>query len=552
MRKKSIQLLFLLGLLVSLGVLVFSIFPVTAAIVSLSQEETTRWGGVYRRPLAANPSSLDPARTADIYAYTVINQIFDGLVQFDSHLNPVPAIAGFWEASLDGLVWTFYLRQDVKFHNGQEVTADDFVYSFTRILDPGIQSPVAELFQYIQGAEEFRTGKAQRVKGLKALDRYRLQISLEEPYTPLLSILAVANAKVVPQKEVEKKGSQFSLHPVGSGSFVLQHWEQGKEIVLQAHKDYYEGRPFLDQIIFKVGKKDLEGFHDFLNGELEESPVPSTKATEVQENDRYLPYIHLRKPTLHLLYIGFNTRQEPFTNKKIRQAFNYAIDKEVIVREIRKNDSIVAHRILPPGMPGYNPELAGYYYSPQRAKELLAEAGYPEGNGLPVIDLWYGPQEENTRKELEAYRRYLADLGVVIEIHQAPDWPTLRNLLQEGKLSMFRLAWYADIPDPDNFLFPLLFSQSKMNRTFYHNLKVDELLRKARREINYTKRIEIYREVEKIALEDAPWISQHHKTFEYLYQPYVRGVEVNALGAPYVPMKKIWLDKEEQRAKREN
>lgn len=545
MRKKSIQLLFLLRPLVPLGALVFFIFPVTAANISSNQEETIHWGGIYRRPLAANPFSLDPARTADIYAYTVINQIFDGLVQFDGHLNPVPAIAGFWEASLDGLVWTFYLRKDVKFHNGQEVTADDFVYSFTRILDPGIQSPVAELFQYIQGAEEFRTGKAQRVEGLKALDRHRLQISLEEPYTPFLSILAMANAKVVPQKEVEKKGSQFSLHPVGSGPFVLQHWEQGKEIILQAHKDYYEGSPFLDQIIFKVGKKDLEGFHDFLNGELEESPVPSTKATEIRENDRYLPYTHLRKPILHLLYIGFNTRQEPFTNKKVRQAFNYAIDKEAIVREIRKNDGIVAHGILPPGMPGYNPELASYYYSPQRAKELLAEAGYPEGNGLPVIDLWYGPQEENTRKELEAYRRYLADLGVVIEIHQAPDWPTLRNLLQEGKLSMFRLAWYADIPDPDNFLFPLLFSQSKMNRTFYQNLKVNELLQKARSEVNYTKRIEIYREVEKIALEDAPWISQHHKTFEYLYQPYVRGVEVNALGAPYVPMKKIWLDKEE-------
>ncbi|RMF84823.1 MAG: ABC transporter substrate-binding protein [Nitrospinota bacterium] len=535
---------------VLLGLLIFAL-PAEAGIVPGGNNPSSQFGGVYRRPLNNNPPSLDPARTADIYAYTVVNQLFDGLVQFDSHLNPVPAIAGFWEASVDGLTWTFYLRKDAKFHNGRGITADDFVYSLSRILQPETRSPVAEFFQYIKGAEEVMAGKTSRVEGLKALDPYTLQITLEEPYTPFLSILAMANAKVVPREEVERLGERFASQPVGSGPFRFVRWDQNEQIVLQAYEKYYEGRPFLDQVVFKIGKQDVENLDEFLRGNLEEAAVPSMKREEINRNPRYRSYLHLRKPTLHLLYIGFNNRKAPFTNPKVRQAFNYAINMEEIIREIRKGGSVVAKGVLPPGMPGYNPNLQAYYYNPKRARQLLAEAGYPNGEGLPVIDLWFATHEKSARAELEAYRQYLADIGVRVEIHQAPNWKTFKKMLQAGQPSMFRLAWYADIPDPDNFFFPLLYSQSKTNRTFYHNPQVDQFMEEARRETDYLRRVQLYRTMEQLVVNDAPWISQHHKVFEFLYQPYVRGVEINSLGAPYIPMKKIWLERpKDQQARR--
>lgn len=538
----------LLGLLY-----MFYSLTVPVAVAVLRQADVTaRFGGVYKRPLRHDPASLDPARTTDIYAYTVGNQLFDGLVQFDGHLNPIPAIAGFWEASLDGLTWTFYLRKGVRFHNGREVTADDFVYSFTRLLHPAIQSPVAGLFKNIRGAEDFLAGTAPQVEGLQALERYTLRIVLKEPYAPFLSILAMANTKVVPREEVEKLGEQFGLRPVGSGPFRFLYWERNQQIVLQAYDYYHEGRPFLDQLVFKIGKQDVESLSDFLKGALEESIVPITKARETRENPAYRPYIRLTKPTLHLLYIGLNTQQAPFTNPKVRQAFNYAINREAIAREIRKWGSIVAYGILPPGMPGYNPEPTGYYYNPRLAKQLLAEAGYPGGRGIPVLELWHASREESAPEELAAYREYLAELGITVEIHQAANWPALQERLEAGKAAMFRLSWHSDIADPDNFLFPLLFSKSKTNRTFYHNPEVDRLLEQARRETDYLRRVDLYREVEGLALQDAPWISQHHRVFEHLYQPYVRGVEITALDAPYIPMKKVWLQRPEgQRARGE-
>ena len=529
-----------------LGLSTFVALAATMATAAPAGDLTSRFGGVYRCPLTGNPASLDPAYATDIYAYTIVNQIFDGLVQFDSHLNPIPAIAGFWEASVDGRVWSFYLRKGVRFHNGREVTAEDFVYSFTRLLDPAVRSPVTDFFKYIRGVEAFQAGKTSQVEGLQAPHRYTLQIALQEPYAPFLSALAMSNAKVVPREEVEKLGKQFGQHPVGSGPFAFVRWEQRHEIVLQAYDFYYEGRPFLDQIVFKISPdQQFEAdFAAFLKGELEETVVPNAQGEQIRKNLHYRPYTYLAKPLLHLLYIGLNTQKAPFTDRKVRQAFNYAINRKAIVQEIRKGvESIPAQGILPPGMPGYDPDLVGYYYNLRRAKQLLAEAGYPGGKGIPVLELWFSSKEDTARKELEAYQEDLAELGITVEIHQAADWPTLQTILEERKPAMFRLAWYSDIPDPDNFFYPLLFSQSKLNCTFYRNPQVDQLLEEARHSTNYQQRMWIYREIEQLVLDDAPWISQHHKKFEYLYQPYVQGIKANALGAHYISMKKLWLER---------
>ncbi len=292
-----------------------------------------------------------------------------------------------------------------------------------------------------------------------------------------------------------------------------------------------------------VGSRLEERFAEFLQGNVEEAIIPSNKTAEARTNPEYQRYQRVRRPPLNVIYIGFNTQHKPFDDKRVRQAFNYAVNREAIVREITRMGSLPASGVLPPGMLGYDPELQGYPYSPAQAELLLAEAGYPRGAGFPVVQLWTNHKAESTKAELVAYQRYLAEVGVQVEIHFAPDWSTYQSMLEHRKLSMFRLAWRADIPDPDNVFSPLLHSASPTNRTFYRNVQVDQLLEQARKAFDDRQRVALYRRVERIVMDETPWILQHYEAFEYLYQPYVRGIEVSPLGKRAIPMKAIWLHK---------
>src|SRR2546429_7626379 len=215
------------------------LYPTLGATQALGQAALplpgAQFGGTFRRMLGANPITLDPALVTDAYGGTIVRQIFDGLVQFNANLKPIPALAEFWEASRDGRTWTFALRQGVKFHNGREMTAQDVVYSLTRLLAATRPLPVAEILQHIQGAKGFREGKAPSVQGLQAPDRYTLHIVLEEPLAPLLTVLGLANTAVVPQEEVEKPGGDFGHAPVGTGPFTFVQWQPNQEIVLAAN-----------------------------------------------------------------------------------------------------------------------------------------------------------------------------------------------------------------------------------------------------------------------------------------------------------------------------
>jgi oligopeptide transport system substrate-binding protein len=525
--------------------------PSTSAEIPAGPMSAQQFGGVYRRMLANNPATLDPAFATDIYSGAIIRQLFDSLVQFNAHLKPIPALAEYWEASRDGLTWTFTLRPGVKFHHGREVTADDFVYSFNRLLRAKKPEPLTDLLRRMQGSSDFVQGKTPSVQGLKAIDRYTLRIVLQEPLASSILLLNLGDAAVVPRETVEELGERFGQAPVGTGPFKFVHWEPDRKIVLEANAHYHQGRPYLDALIYRLGGKFEEEFAEFLNGNLEEAIVPSHRADELATDPKYRAYQLLRKPTLSLLYIGFNTQLKPFDDKRVRQAFNYAVDRQAIVQSITKMGSITAAGALPTGMAGHDPDLEGYHYDLDKAKSLLAEAGYPNGTGFPAVSLWSVSKADSAKAELAAYQRYLADLGLRVDIHVAPDWPVYRDMLEQGKLPMFRLAWYADIPDPHNFLWPLLHSTSPTNRTFYRNPKVDQLLSDASKELNDTQRVVMYREVERIVMEDAPWIAQHYHVLERLFQPYVQGIEISLLGDRAIPMKKIWLKKSHAAGARE-
>jgi oligopeptide transport system substrate-binding protein len=503
---------------------------------------TPSYGGIYRIPLGDEPITLDPALTTDIYGSFVVQQLFDGLVQFDADLNVIPSIAKAWSASRDGLTWTFQLHQGVTFHNGREVTAADFVYSFTRLLDAKTKSPQAWLFDRVQGANQFLAGTAERVEGFRALNRYTLQIILSEPYAPFINMLGVAQAKVVPREDIERLGSAFGHQPIGTGPFRFVKWVAGKEIVLQANETYFEGRPFLDQLHYQIFPAyDLQTIlARFEAGEVEEAMIPA------QERQRLIKESHyrfFRKPILSTLFLWINMRDPPLNNVKVRQAINYAIDRAAMNETIRKSRYIQARGILPPGMPGHDPELLGYTYDPQRARRLLAEAGYPGGKDLPPLELWSSVVSPEALAEHEAIKQQLEQIGITAELHTADNWKLYKaELLGKRPRALYRYAWYADFPDPDHFLFILFHSQSPNNFANYHNPQVDQLLEQARREFDYLNRVRLYRQAEALIMHDAPTVNLLYYTFEGLFQPYVRGIKLNALGEQYLPRKKIWLD----------
>jgi peptide/nickel transport system substrate-binding protein/oligopeptide transport system substrate-binding protein len=496
---------------------------------------------VYRRPLGNDPATLDPARISDIFGRSVAQQLFDGLVQFDHTLTVSPALAQHWKSSRDGLLWTFTLRRGVKFHHGREVTADDVVYSLTRLLNRKTRSAAGDLFLNVKGAIEFREGRAASVSGFTALDRYTVQVTLTEMLTPFVSVLAVGHAKIVPREIVEQKGDEaFGQSPVGTGPFRFVRWDRGREIVLAANPGYFDGPARLARLVYRVfpGEPWDAVYEEFQRGNLEDAPPPIRGYRRAIEaaGDGYV-----KRPLLSVRFYGFNTRVKPLGDRLVRQALSHAIDREGIVDGPYFGRHIVARGILPPGTQGYNPRLTGYGHDPRRAQELLAQAGYPGGRGLPPIAIWAGARHEGILREHEAMRESLSAVGVQSEFHYQTDWPTFSRLLAERRMPMFLYAWYADVPDPDNFLFKLFHSQSSRNITGYTNPRVDALLVRARNEPDVPRRVDLYRRAEQAILDDAPIVPIWHYSYERIFQPYVRNVEVSGLGDSYIPFRKVWL-----------
>ena len=498
--------------------------------------------GVYRRPLGNDPTTLDPARIGDIFGRSVAQQIFDGLVQFDHTLTVTPALAQYWKASRDGLVWTFTLRRNARFHNGRDVTAADVVYSLTRLVDPRTRSAAADLFLGVKGAPEFRNGKASSIAGLVAVDRHTVQITLTESLVPFVSLLAVGHAKIVPREVVEERGEEFGTAPVGTGPFRFVRWERGREIVLAANPDYFDTPPKLTRLVYRVfrGEQFDAMYEEFQRGNLEDTPPPSRdyRRAIAAAGDGYV-----KRPMLSVRFYGFNTRVQPLGERLVRQAIIHAVDREAVIEEAFLGRHIIARGILPPGTLGYNPKLSPYGYAPARARDLLAQAGYPAGRGLPPIAIWAAARNEGVVREHEMMRQNLAAVGVQAEFNYQTDWPSFSRMLSEGRMPMYMYAWYADVPDPDNFLVKLFHSQSSRNFGGYANARVDALLARARNEPDIPKRVDLYRRAEQAILDDAPILPMWHYSYERIFQPYVRNVEVSGLGDPYIPFRKVWLVK---------
>jgi len=513
--------------------------PARAAAARAPADPTT-----YRRPLGNEPATLDPARVNDVYGRSVAQQIFDGLVRFDQTLTITPSLAEFWRASRDGLSWTFTLRKGVRFHHGREVTADDVVFSFTRILDPRVRSSAAESFLPIKGARAFQEGRAKTVAGLLAVDPRTVQITLEEAASSFVYVLALAPAKIVPRDLVEAQGDAFGLRPVGTGPFRFAQWDRGKSLVLAANPDYFDGAPRLARLVYRIfpGENSVAMFDEFQKGQLEDSQVTTTNHSQVVAASASGDYVYVKRPMYNLRHYGLNVRVKPLSDRRVRLAIVSAIDRATILTQIYGDRFIPARGILPPGTLGFNPALNVLSWDPQRAKDLLVQAGYPGGRGLPPITIWSSVKSERVVREHEQIGRDLTAVGIRADFHYQTDWPTFLKMLSERRAPAFLHAWHADVPDPDNFLHLLFHSQSPRNYMGYSNPNVDNLLQQARVERDISRRVDLYRRAEQLIMDDAAVLPVWHQPYERVFQPYVRSVEVNGLGDPYIPLRKIWLD----------
>ena len=485
------------------------------------------------------PVTLDPAISADMSSHAYVMEIFSGLVRLDQDLNIVPDIAESWERSPDGTVYTFHLRQGVKFQNGREVTASDFKYSWERACDPATGSGTAATYLGdIVGAKDMLAGKAEEISGVEVVDDYSLRVTIDASKAYFLDKLAYPTAFVVDKANVES-GQYWWLAPNGTGPFKLKQWTPGRQLVLE-RSDIYYGQPAkLQSVVFSLVATDPMALYE--TGQIDVVPVFLDYIDEVSDETNLLHLELAIMPELSLYYIGFNTAEPPFDDINVRRAFCHAIDKEHIIKVILRDMVSEADGILPPGMPGYDETIEGLDYNVQEAKELIAESKYGDVANLPPITLTVDGYGNNIPSYLGAIiQEWRQNLGVEISVRQVETEKLLYNLKQE-KDEMFTMGWIADYPDPNDFLDVLFYTGSEVNISEYSNPSLDALLDQAAVEQNESDRLAMYQEAEQLVVDDAPCIPLWHGTNYVLVKPYVKDYEVSAQGIP--DLSKVYIEK---------
>jgi peptide/nickel transport system substrate-binding protein/oligopeptide transport system substrate-binding protein len=520
------------------------LFLMAFGLFLLAPSETTaeKKGGTLRAVFGSDPPTLDPAQATDTTSSAVIRQIFDGLLELDEKLNVIPALAERWEVSKDLRRYTFRLRRGARFHNGREVKAADVKYSFER----AARGKRPWVFEKITGARELIRGQAKEIRGIRVTDDLTVEIALERPFAPFLYLLAYDAASVVPREEAERRGAAFASHPVGTGAFRFVSWRRDDQVVLEAFKEHFRGAPYLDRVVFRVIPAEITRFNDYRAGNLDVSDIPTGHCRAVQ-TDPALKSEAAVWPILGTHALRFNVEKPPFTDRRLRQAFGHAIDPSGIVQGLLEGCVVAGKGILPPGMPGYTPDMKGTPFDSDRARRLLAEAGYPGGKGLPPVTYHFNTSDLNQRIA-ELIQSQLKEVGVRVELRRL-DWAAHIKVVDEGGAMVFRQGWIADYPDPENFLTVLFHSRNigaAGNTSRYRDPALDRLFDEADAMAPGPARFKKYQEAERMILEDAVWVTLYHYTSRALVKPWVRGLERSPLSsAPefLAPLRKVWLDR---------
>jgi len=510
---------------------------------------------VFRYNEAANITTLDPAFARDQSIIWATNQLFNGLVQLNDRLKVEPCIASHWEISGDGLVYTFHLRRDVFFHDspvftgtkGRQVVANDFVYSFNRVLDPKIASPGAWVFNLVNEKKESFD--------FTALDDSTFVVRIKKPFPPFLGILSMKYCSVVPREAVDYYGNEFRRNPVGTGPFVFKTWKEGVKLVLVKNPNYFESEngirlPFLDAVSITFQPDKQSAFLEFIKGKLDfMSGIDPTYKDELLDRQgklklKFSGKIRLiTQPYLNTEYLGINVdslsmgaKNNPLLEKKLRQAINFAFDRKKMIHYLRNNIGTPGiFGIIPQGLPSFDSSIVYYNYNVLKARRLLTEIGFPGGNGVPEITLTSTSDYLDLCKYIQ---HQLAEQGIDLKIEIGPP-ASVKEMKAQAKLSFFRASWIADYPDAENYLsmfYSKNFCPKGPNYTHFSNVRFDILYELAMSTINDSLRYDLYRKMENIIMEEAPVVILY-------YDQVLRFVQKNVVGIGSNPMNLLVLKK---------
>jgi len=473
------------------------------------------------------PITLDPALAREVRSGRYIREIFSGLVTLDQDLQVVPDIAERWKVSKDGTTYTFYLRKGVRFHDGKEVKAGDFKYSLERASDPETKSPTAETYLGdIVGVREMLDGKAEEIAGVKVIDDYTLQITIDAPKAYFLAKLTHSPAFVVDQTNVES-GEAWWRNPNGTGAFQLRQWKEDELFILEQNDIYYEELAKVKYIIFRLwGGIPMRMYE---TDEIDVTYVSLGDIERVLDPTNPLNKELVTAPELSLWYIGFNVTKPPFDDVKVRQAFCHAIDKDKMIDVVFKGAVRRADGILPPGMPGYNEKLQGLSFDVDRAKELIRQSKYGDVSNLPPITFTTSGLGDVSDLNEALIDMWQKNLGIEVQVRQLEP-EVYFQVLKEEKDEIYESGWIADYPDPENFLDILFHTGSEENTGEYSNLEVDGLMERARVEQDVTSRLQLYQQIEQILVNDAACLPIYFDVNYILVKPYIEGFVLTPMG----------------------
>jgi len=491
-------------------------------------------------------TSLDPAFAKSQALMWPAHQLFNTLVEVNDSLRIVPSLAKRWSVSPDRRTYTFYLRGDVFFHDdaafsnnaGRKLTAKDIVFSLSRIVDKKLASPGAWIFN----------GKVDSIQPFKAIDDTTFSLKLLRPYNPILGILSMQYCSIVAKEAVEKYGTDFRRHPVGTGPFRFVAWEEGQALVLAKNDNYFEKDsegnrlPYIDGVKITVYDSKATEFLlfrqrkiDFIN-DVDPSFKDEILTKRGTLRNAWTNKIQLRvNPYLNVEYFGIlvdSTNElvnsSPLAQRKVRQAINYGFDRQKMILYLRNSLGTPAESgFVPVGLPSFDSNaVRGYYYDPAKSMSLLTEAGFPGGNGLPVIKLLtialYSDMADFVARQLE-------DIGIRVQV-EIVQKALLLDMTANSRVAFFRGSWIADYPDAENYL-SVFYSKNPAppNYTRYKNPRFDALFEKALAEVNDSIRYTLYQQADKIMIEDAPVIPLWYDKVVWLIQPNIQGFKPNPL-----------------------
>ncbi|HWD38557.1 MAG TPA: peptide ABC transporter substrate-binding protein [Fimbriimonas sp.] len=482
-------------------------------------------------------TTLDPGKVQDIEMGGLLRNVFEGLVSYDAKNQIVPQLAESWKVSNHGRTYTFTLRKGVKFHNGRELEAADFKWSWERNLAPALQSPIAlDYLRPIVGAEAFATGKAKDLQGVTVVDSHTLSVTIDKPRAYFVGELTYPCAYVMAKEAAGASEITKPSQAIGTGPFKFVTVDEDQELDLDANESYYLGAPTIRRINCPIIPEASTRLTKYRNGELDELGIPWNDLAAVRKDPKLSKQIHYEvRPAVYYFFLDEHS-YVPFRDARVRKAFAMAFGHEHLVNDLLSGYTL-AHGILPPGLPAYREDFKGLPDDPAQAKELLSQAQFT-GDNLPPLELAYRDQSPEARIAATAAASALQqNLGVKVQ-PRAYSFPTLLELRRKNRLQMVFSDWYADYLDPQNFLSLLFTSSSPQNSCGWSSSRFDELCAKADTDPDQQERLKLYQEAEGIAVDSAALLPIFFQRDTVLISPRVEGIQTNMLGdMPYTKVR---------------